>query len=459
MLLFLVLLACTKSDDEFDNSDAIELSVYYLDSNAEVTEIVGDGTSIIKLRAIIPKETKNDYRTVTFKCSNGGQFQGTTANPQEIQIDANQDGIAQVNVKIPFGNDPFTVSAEVNADRKYVDAKTIIMELPENVIELDVLDENNDPLGNELVGDGSKIIKLRSRVNYNRETFDRVKFTCSNGGKILASNNDVEKTVNINQQGFAEVDVKIPFGEEPFIVSATIDADDSYTITKIINLFIPDNVIDFEVLDIEGNLINNPIRADNYTTVQLKAKVNYNVDSFNVVSFTKNAGVFSNGTMVNDNNFTKNISQDSTAIIYLTVPKNVVPLYLQAKVGTNGNYYSEENINLIRAYPDQIVIEPESIDLVENTTYWVNVSLLREFGEVSNGTEVSFLAYQEIEGSIVEVGRFTGLANAVSNNGTISGVNFITDTGDFVLGQSVFIKVTSQNDEGQLVENIVQLNI
>ncbi|MDX6187775.1 hypothetical protein SGQ83_00295 [Flavobacterium sp. Fl-318] len=325
------------------------------------------------------------------------------------------------------------------------------------IIYLTVMDENDSPVI-EVPGDGETLLKLQAKIPVNADAkYRKVTFRTSNGQFLSSTTNTMyEKTVDAN--GIAEVFLKVPLNHDPLFLSAEIGADaNKYISEQHITLLNVGEIINLDILDNNGNPISSEIRADGNTILTVKATVNFNSNAIGSIKFITSAGNFLG---INNANSTVAIN-GNVATIQLKVPKTVGGVYLRAEALTNSNIFKNGTLPLTRAFADNIILEPSrlSIDSSDDLVI-INTYLTRNIGYVSIGSTAQYKAFQlDNNNNEVEVGRFTGLAEAFTNDSSlISSVKFVPDTGDINFTEPIIIRVSARNDNDQEIQRSFILN-
>lgn len=326
----------------------------------------------------------------------------------------------------------------------------------DEIIDLKILNEKNIEIS-QAIGDGETIITLEVTIpkkagdNYKTVTFKK------SAGQFMGSP-DTSVTKPIDNDGKARVNLKIPLGTEPLLISAEIGSSGGklFIDEEVITLVGVDEIIKLSTLDLQGNELSGVIRADGTTVLLLKATVLSNTTSLNQIVFNASNGIFQNN---NSLQITKAINTNHEAIVSYKVPKDVGTLFFSSAVGVNSQYFDESSLTLQRAHADAIVVEPALVTMDTIQGNLLKVYLTRNIGSVSTGTPATFQALQIINGTEVNVGRFTGLATAVTNtNGDIS-VTFYADSNDITDNIPVKIRVKTFTDSGNEIMKEISLII
>ena len=330
---------------------------------------------------------------------------------------------------------------------------------PDDIIKLEIFDfDGLEEISGMVIGDGETTVTLRATIPENSDENSRtVTFQASNNAIFQGVGTNLDSDV-AGSDGIAEAKLRMPLDNDPVFVSASITkGDNTYTSKASISLMGVDDIVSLELLDASQNPINESPRADGQTLITLKATVNFNQEEFDQVTFEKSAGQFQS---VSDDNPIRVTNETNTAMIDLRLPTIVDRLYLLAKVGTSPSYFKEVDINLLRAYPDEIIIQPDKLSMTENDDNTIKIFLNRDFGMVSQGTPIfPPKSFQLANGEEIEVGRFTGLDGAQTNqNGEIN-IVFRTDTGDIDPNLPVIIRVSARNDDDNVIESMFSISI
>ncbi|BFM45276.1 hypothetical protein CFS9_39170 [Flavobacterium sp. CFS9] len=325
------------------------------------------------------------------------------------------------------------------------------------IIHLTVMNQNDSSIA-EIPGDGETLLKLQARIPADADDkYRKVTFRASNG-QFFSSTNSVVYEKTVNADGMAEAYLKVPLAHGPLFLSAEIGKDsDRYVSEQQITLLNVGEIIDLKILDHNGNPIGNEVKADGNTILTIKATVNYNSNAIGSIKFITSGGSFLG---INNANSTVAIN-DKIATIQLKVPKTVGNIYIRGEAATNANIFKNGTLQLTRAFADNIILEPNrlSIDSSDDLVS-INTYLTRNIGYVSTGSTAQYKAFQlDSNNNQVEIGRFTGLASAYTDdNGQITSVKFVPDTGDINFTEPIIIKVTTRNDSNQEIYRSFILN-
>ncbi|MFH6991854.1 hypothetical protein [Flavobacterium sp. FlaQc-48] len=244
VVLFLGLIMCFSCDDKdnatISHDEIINLTV--LDkNNLQVSEIAGDGETLIKLQAKIPSKADPKYKKITFKASKGQFLSSTSNTTYEKAVDAN--GMAEVYLKLPLEHGPLFLSAEIGTDSdKYIAEKRITLLNVGQIINLEILDQNTNPITADIKADGTTIVTVKATVNFNSDAIGSIRFITSAGtfSGISIDNNIVAINNNV-----ATIQLKLP--KSIGVIYLRAEAATNSNIFKNVNLSLTrafaDNII------------------------------------------------------------------------------------------------------------------------------------------------------------------------------------------------------------------------
>ncbi len=218
-----------------------------------------------------------------------------------------------------------------------------------------------------------------------------------------------------------------------------------------------DSVIDLEITDTNDVPVSS-VLANGESLIVLMAIISNNADDeIQTIEFNKSSGEFL-GTSGSAG--VRPIDDNGIATITVKVPNKVERLFFDAKVVFNAKTYTKDaSIEAYRAFPDTIIIEPSAVTVEQPASVVLDVYLKRTVGKVSEDTPAEFKAFQRTASGEEEVGRFTGLNNALTNEDGLISVTFHTDTGDINTDIPVTIKVNTLDDNANNVTSYVLIQV
>ena len=333
-----------------------------------------------------------------------------------------------------------------------IDQETINQD---DIIRIIILDANGIEIS-DAIGDGETIITLEAKIPSNADDdFQTVTFASSAGEFVGVGNTSSQ--VNVNEEGIARAFLKLPLDDGELFLSAQVGANSNlFKAESSITLMSVNEVIKLRFLDLSGAELNEIPRGDGTTIIQLEGSILVNQDQLSSIKFTSSTGTFQ---VTNQTEQQKNTDNEGKAIVNFIIPQSEGPVFFTATTISTPSYVDENNLVFERAYPDNLFVEPSSITMNTTDPNGIMVFLSRNTGHVSVGTSVNFEAFQILSGAETPVGRFTGLANAVTNSQEQITVNFYADTGDIDLSLPVKIRVSAINDNGVSIINETELDV
>ncbi|MDO7171435.1 hypothetical protein [Mariniflexile sp. AS56] len=217
------------------------------------------------------------------------------------------------------------------------------------------------------------------------------------------------------------------------------------------------NIITLEIQNDDNESIAS-VLANGESLIVLKASISADAnDNIQTIEFNKSSGDFLG---IAGATASRPIDENGVATITLKVPNIVEPMFFNAKVSTNStNYFAEASIETNRAFADNIIIEPSTVVVTQPSSVTLSTFLLRNNGLVSVGTPANFKAFQTVLDEEIEVGRFTGLNNAKTDQDGKMNITFHTDTGDINTTIPVTIRALTTNENNEVVSMNVNLTV
>ncbi len=229
--------SCDTKEEPTDPSDIIELQILDSGANTIFKDIISDGETVVILQAKIPTNADEGFRTVTFKKS-GGEFHGIDSEDGTRIVD--NDGIAQIELKVPLNEDILFASAEIGKEANVFKSEASLDLVPiTEVISLKLLNDQGQEISTGIQADGYSSIFLEATINERLNSIEQVKFLNSGGGafqgvfteEVIKTLNDMNKAiielvvpVNVNEL-FFKVHVK---DKETFFDEKKLQLDRAY---------------------------------------------------------------------------------------------------------------------------------------------------------------------------------------------------------------------------------------
>ncbi len=123
IFVFLIsVISCESDDDTISLDEIIKLEILDIENNV-ITESIGDGETLVVLKATIPSNHSSEFNQVTFNKSDG-EFLGIEGSQTSRPVDEN--GNAFIYVKVPNVVEQLFFSAQITANNiNYTSEKNI----------------------------------------------------------------------------------------------------------------------------------------------------------------------------------------------------------------------------------------------------------------------------------------------------------------------------------------------
>ncbi|WP_132065859.1 hypothetical protein [Aquimarina spinulae] len=295
-------LSCNGIDSEtFSPDEIIKLEVLDFDETQTIDEALGDGETIIKLKAKIPSNSA--FKTVKFE-STGGTFTLTGTMSHEKTVDS--EGYSQVNLRLPLDNQLVSLTAYINNDNEtFSSTKSIDLIGVDEVVTLSLLNNMANTITDPIRADGVTIVKLKATINHNRNVFNQVTFTTSMG--------DLQGTspVNTDEQNNAYIDVIVPKSVQKLYFSARVGSSNNYFDNKEL-ILVPSHP---DFILIEPSMVSMPLNSSNPIDIFLKKNIGF--VSLNSTISIRSYQISDDNSEVEVGRFTglSNASSDSNGLI------------------------------------------------------------------------------------------------------------------------------------------------
>ncbi|RZM26944.1 MAG: hypothetical protein EOO88_15145 [Pedobacter sp.] len=446
-VIMLVVVACKKDADQVLNQQDLIRIEFDMDTSA----LFADNSSVLQFRAIIPSETKEQFRSVTFSATEGlGEFQGTTADKKNVVL-ADQAGTAKTAIKLGTKPGYYFLSAQITSDGKTFKSQDYLIRLQtlkqDELIKLEIVSD----IAN-LRADNESVIQFKATIPRNSTGETRtVTFITTQG---LGTFEGTGATVIANQDGEALANIKVGGTGGKYFVAAEVKIGErTYRTSDQLIELLP--VAASEKIRLEPDNFQ-PV-ADGFTIVHLRASIHFVKDK--KIVLTTSAGTFlqsAAGTSI-----VLEADDQGIAETDLRVSSEVKPHVITATVAETPPV--SIIINPEVSFAEDLLIEPgaSSIDS-GGAAVQIKTVLKKILPErlVSKNTLVSFRAYQVVGGISREVGRFTGLASSLSTiDGSVPSVNFFADTPNLDISEPITIEASAPKNATEKLTKTIQLSV
>ncbi|MEQ8808028.1 MAG: hypothetical protein RIE59_03080 [Imperialibacter sp.] len=405
-----------------------------------------DGLSSIK-GTIELKNTSTRELTIESTDKNA-VFVGGTENKLSLVTDA--DGIAS------FALRPGLVAGAYTLIAKLVDSRNFQVAKPYNLLPVSadgIITLTLVPPETGVFNDGLSLIE-GTIVLTNTET-RQLTVECTDKEAIFLTDTDnaIELTVDSNLEAKFKLKVSHNAGEHFIIVKLNdernLQISKSYqsaplSSDKVLSLEIPSQTIFADGV----TLVNAKVTVTNSSLRTVVLDLNQGEFLDPVGAKHKELSVEPDGSKAFSFRAGSSVPDGSTSHLYI----------LSAKLA-NSNYAIQKEFQVMVASPSEMVIEPSTYTLNNDTKEaTVRVVLFRTTGKVSDGVKVSFEAVQIVDGVEKVVGRFSNSAFTYSRNQEAS-IKFMTDQRSPVAGIPLKIRATTEKADGTSLTNSIEIAI
>lgn len=270
LILTVTLFSCEETEEpDVLNKSIIQLNVLDESLANNVTEVLGDGTTIIALQVKIPHNAADKFKTITFKTSKGA-FVNATVNPLELTKQVNSEGVATVYLKVPLDHGELFVSAQTGSTIDsifYADDKIVNLINVGDILNFELLDNKLQPIVQPVKADGNTIIVLKAKINFNATNLNAITFSNSAAsGSFLDVTNSTNITLDINNNAFIRFKVSKTVGEIFFRAEASTNSQ----VYKTSGLTLTRSFADHIVLEPDVLIVDSPSANVNLVTYLLK---------------------------------------------------------------------------------------------------------------------------------------------------------------------------------------------
>ncbi|MGA0556484.1 hypothetical protein ACO2Q8_07530 [Larkinella sp. VNQ87] len=307
------------------------------------------------------------------------------------------------------------------------------------------------------LADGRTAYRFTAKVSPSvSEEYKTITFR-STGGQFASSDSATLYSVRVNEKGEASTDWIVPATGGDYYVSALVgNGSGAYQDMVKVTLATSIPLTDSITIAITGS---DTVRANGQTILKINLKSNNPVIRQLVVS--NNLGILSDGTAfpTAEAPLQVQLDQSGQGELYLRVGNRVDPYFIRAYLPNNPNAFKLFTFTPLRAYPDNIFVEPDSSFVLPNSQTPVAIYLVRNTGTVSIGTRIDYEVYQDIDGVKKNYSLLKNVANNFTDESGKAAVVFVADTSVVDRRKPVFLKASSFNDKGQAISKEIILKV
>lgn len=443
ILSSILLLNCAKDKDSILAQDDIVSIVFETDTS----NLFADNTSILLFKGIIPPDSKETFRNVSFAITDGlGEFQGTVKDKKNIVL-ADQAGIARSAIKLGAKPGIYFLSAEVTANGKTYKSKDYLIRLkPQAQNDLIRLEFESDVTS--LRADNQSIIKLKATTPPNNTGEIRtVTFIASQGAGQFKGTG---ATIVADQGGIARANLEVGGTPGEYFFAAEVKIADRIYRTADIPVrlsAVPANEKIFLTVD------NSSPAADGFTLVHITVNTKFTKDK--TVMLAANAGTFIQSST--PQSITLALNQQGFAETDLRISSEVKPHIISATITETPP--ATIMLSPVISYPELLLTEPSALQIeVGGSAITIRTFLRKLLPDrmVTKGIPVGFRAYQVVNNQEVVVGRFTGLSTSISAvDGSVPAVSFFADSPGIDTNIPIIIEISApKNASERIIEKI-----
>lgn len=444
----LILFTACENEDINNNTKAVSLTCEKLTDTT-------DGKKTIKCTAVIPLNTNDAFRTITFNCS-GGKFSGTgNKDTERIITILKGDSTAEIYWQMPATAGDYYISASIGTGTNiYKAEQKITLTDVSKVITLSSFPTN---LSN-IEANGKNTINFKAIIDPNvPESYKTITFRCTNG-KFIGENGDAASTTRIkkvNEKGEAEVTwvVNNQAGKSYISASVGTGTDISKTEQEIdLKPAIPS--FNMQVFD------TDKILADGVSLLEVRITDAINLSSDNIIINANNnlSIVDAAGNVLKDGKI-KLINGQGVA--YLQMSQIIDNYFIKAQT-ENGDSFKNQSFIPKRAFGESIFLEPSSLYITKDKSdIELIATLKRKIGKVSIGTPILFEAFQDSLGVKKSIGGvFKNIANSFSLPTEDVTITYLVDRNKINYQFPLTIIATSfKNERNELISTKIDIRI
>ena len=303
-----------------------------------------------------------------------------------------------------------------------------------------------------LFSDGVSRCTLRAHLNPDADdSFKTLKFRheVTGGASFISTAEDPVDVIKAGPDGIADAILQVGTTSGQFLVSVEVEKKPEIKVTKQLTI---------------GALSAGDILSISFDEAEV-----YRADGEKVVPIS----------LMVSNTPSESISVATTGGAFVgiesgaTIPLSLGTAEVELKVSNSPGDYRVtasianpaiavwKNVTVLPAFPDSMIVELDQPGIdTTNPNVSLNILLTRDEGTVSNGIPVSFRNFiEDPVGNEVTWGWFTGAQNAVSANGQVAGVVFVSDSVPVPGPGPVHIEITTEKDDGSFLTKEVMVPI
>jgi hypothetical protein len=453
IFIWLVLISgCEKADQE----DMVIASndIIRIEFETDTTKLTADGQTLISFKAVIPADSKEEYKIVTFtSTANLGTFQSTSTENKNI-VKAGTDGFAYSSILVSNIPGIYFLSAEISSGDKSYRSKSYALKLvPVTQSKIISLEFESDTAN--LKADNQSLIKVKAKVTPSiLGTPKSVVFIINEAlGTFQGTGGDPRNTVSVNNDGIARATIKSGSIPGKYFVSAQIsEGTQVFKTSDYAVTLLPAFAAELKIS------VNDSLpAADGFTLLTIMAETKFSTEK--QVELTSNFGTFIQSS--DPSRIVMQIDHLGKGSVIFKISNEIKQHVIVAthKVAPSTSLV----ISPHPSWPEVLLLETNTLSVDTLGGSIQLMAFLRKSNAeimVSKNMLVQYMAYQIKNNFRTSVGRFTGINNAVSGvEGNVPTVSFYADAGNVDPKIPVFIEVSTAKNETEFLTKILEVKI
>lgn len=441
-LLATILANCTKDEDKILEQD----DIVRIEFETDTTNLFADNNSILQFKGVIPPNSKETFRNVSFTAADGlGEFQGTVQDKKNVVL-ADQAGLARSAIKLGTKPGIYFLSAQVTADGKTYKSRDYLIHLkPQAQNDLIKLEFESDVTS--IRADNQSIIKLKATVPPNTTGEIRtVTFIASQGAGQFKGTGAV---VTADQGGIARSNLEVGGTAGDYFFAAEVKIGERTYRT-------PDTLVRLNAVPANEKIsltVNNfSPEADGFSLVHITVNTKFTKDK--TVTLASSAGTFIQSS--NPQSIVLALNQQGNAETDIRISSEVKQHFISATISETPP--TTITLSPVISYPELLIVEPSALKIPEGSAVTIRTFLRKLLPNrmVSKGIPLGFRAYQVINNQEVLVGRFNGLSTSSSaDDGSVPVVSFFADSPAIDKSIPIIIEVSApKNATEKIIERL-----
>jgi hypothetical protein len=442
-LLAMLLANCKDKDMIIKQDDIVKIEF-----QTDTSNLFADNNSILEFKGVIPANSKETFRNITFAVTDGiGEFLGTVKDKRNIVL-ADQSGFARSAIKIGTKPGNYFLSAEVTADGKTYKSKDYRIRVKPQA-QNDLIKLEFESNVTNLRADNQSIINLKATIPpYNTGEIRTVTFIASQGAGQFKGTG---ATVVADESGIARANLEVSGSPGDYFLAAEVKIGDRTYRTADIPVRLNPVPANEKISLTVDNIFP---AADGFSLVHISVNTKFTKDK--TVVLAANAGTFIQSS--NPQTITLALNQQGAAETDLRISSEAKPHIISAMITETPP--ATITVSPVISYPEVLFVEASALKIeAEGPAITLRTFLRKLLPErmVTKSVFVDFRAYQVVNNMEVEVGRFNGLSTSTSGiDGAVPAVSFFADSPGIDKNVPIVIEVSApKNPTEKIIKRIM----